>query len=205
MTPLLRRAPLGLLGLLLALPARAADAPQLYQDSYDLEVAQDYAGALAKMDALRGHGETYVYHLRRGWLLYLLGRYADAAAAYEAAVGLAPSSVEARQGWVLPLMALKRWPEAAAVCEDILRLAPADYRGQSRLAYIDHSRGRYAAAAARYQALLDQYPSDVEMRTGLGWALLKDGQVAAAQEAFAAVLAIAPNHASAAQGLAAAR
>ncbi|MBO86140.1 MAG: hypothetical protein CL927_12345 [Deltaproteobacteria bacterium] len=181
--------------------AVASDDPRLYQASYDLESIQDYAGALGKMDQIGGEQQGYVYHLRRGWLLYLLGRHGDSAAAYRAAVEAAPDSLEARQGLVLPLMAMKRWLDAEAVCVELLSAAPTDYRGNSRLAFILYSMGRYGAAADRYEVVLTLYPSDVEMRAGLGWSLLKQGKTAEARSAFEAVLQVAPSHVSAREGL----
>jgi tetratricopeptide (TPR) repeat protein len=181
--------------------AHAASAAELYQASYDLEAVQDYTGALSKMDDLASQGKDYVFHLRRGWLLYLLGRYGDSAEAYRAAVAAAPKSLEARQGLALPLMALKRWKEAETACKELLAIAPTDYRGNSRLAYIYYSTGDYAGAAARYQKVLEWYPSDVEMQAGLGWAQLKQGKVGDAKQTFEAVLRVAPSHVSAREGL----
>lgn len=198
-----------LFGLALGQPALAAAAdgvPETYQASYDLESTQDYAGALAKMDALvRAGHDDYVLHLRRGWLLCLLGRYADAVQAYGAAIDEAPESVEARAGLALPLMALRRWKEAETTCRELLRIAPGHYVGRSRLAYALYSAGRYGDAEGEYGALVRAYPSDVEMRAGMGWAALKQGDVTAARAAFREVLRTAPSHVSAAQGLEASR
>ncbi|MFT4625670.1 MAG: tetratricopeptide (TPR) repeat protein [Myxococcota bacterium] len=198
----------GMLVLILWLASTAAQAgvPEVYQASYDLEAAQDYRGALVKMDDLSGLGEDdYVVHLRRGWLLYLVGRYADAVQAYKQAEQRAPGSVEARTGLLLPLMALRRWAEAEAECRSILEVAPHNYLASSRLAYVLYSSGRYADAATQYGAVLKRYPSDVEMRTGLGWSQLKQGRSDAARSTFMAVLRVAPSHVSAGQGLAEAR
>lgn len=201
MTTLLRATFAALLLGLSVGTAHAGGVADLYQASYDLEAVQDYSGALTKMDDIGQAGKDYVFHLRRGWLLYLLGRYGDSAEAYRAAVGAAPGSIEARQGLVLPLMALKRWPDAEQTCRDLLELAPADYRGNSRLAYIQYSMGNYAAAADRYRTVLKWYPSDVEMQAGLGWAQLKQGKVVDARQTFEAVLRVAPSHVSAREGL----
>lgn len=192
-----------LLCLALTWPAAAlADAPTRYQASYDLETALDYAGALAEIDALRAEGEDgYLVHLRRGWLLYLNGRYADAVEAYRAAIRKAPDAVEARTGVALPLMALRRWTEAEAACAEALQRAPGNYLAMSRRAYSLYSAGRYAEAVAQYRDLVQQHPSDVEMRTGLGWALFKLGRRDDARREFAAVLRTAPAHTSAQQGL----
>jgi len=203
MTPI--RASLAAVMLLLTVGAptmaHASEVSQLYQASYDLESVQDYAGALSRMDDIGQPDEDYVYHLRRGWLLYLLGRYADSAEAYQAAVHTKPSSIEARQGLVLPLMALKRWVDARKACEELLAVSPDDYRGNSRLAYVLYSMGRYGEAAKLYTQVLEHYPSDVEMQAGLGWAELKQGDTAAARRTFSAVLRVAPSHVSAKQGL----
>ena len=180
---------------------QAAEVSQLYQASYDLEAMQDYAGALSRMDDIGDQGTDYVYHLRRGWLLYLLGRHGDSAVAYRAAIAEQPESVEARQGLVLPLMSMKQWPDAQAVCVELLGISPDDYRGNSRLAYILYRMGRYEEAAGLYRKVLLHYPSDVEMQAGLGWAQLKQGDAVAARQTFSAVLRLAPSHVSAKQGL----
>jgi tetratricopeptide (TPR) repeat protein len=184
--------------------ARASELSDLYQASYDLETVKNYRAALAKMDAISASGAGgYTVALRRGWLLYLLGRYTASAAAYQEAIQLQPTSIEARQGLALPLMALRDWKKAEAACRDLLSRTPRSYLGMSRLAYVLYASGRYAEAAAEYAKVLQDFPSDVEMRTGLGWARLKEGQVQDARVAFAAVLEVAPAQVSAQQGLAA--
>lgn len=191
--------------MLAALSAHAASPPDLYQASYELESAQDYQGSLARLEQLPSTQHDYVFHLRSAWLLYLLARYDASAAAYAAAVDAEPTSVEARQGLVLPLMALERWDEARQACEALLALAPDDYRGRSRLAWVLYNSGRYEDAAKRYADVLVHYPSDVEMRAGLGWSLLKLGRVTEAQAEFARVLRFAPSHVSAKEGMEASR
>jgi tetratricopeptide (TPR) repeat protein len=201
--------PLLALALGLVAPALAVDmdrAAELYQSSYTLEANGNYRSALAQVEALAGEGEdTYTLHLRRGWLLYNLGRYEDAAKAYRAAIDKEPTSVEARQGLALPLMALKQWKEAESVCRDLLSRAAGDKTGRGRLAYILYMAGRYGEAAREYEAVLEAHPSDADMRAGLGWALLKEGKVKDARAAFEAVLRVAPAHRSAQTGLEASR
>ncbi len=190
-------------------PAHALDpdaAAGIYQQSYDLETAGNYRGALARVDALEQQGEqSYVLALRRGWLLYLLGRYADSAKAYRVAIEREPGSIEARQGLALPLMALRDWGEAERVCRDLLSRAPRDKTGRSRLAYILYSTGRYRESGREYALVLEDHPSDTELRSGLGWALLREGDVTGARAAFEAVLRVHPSNVSAQQGLEGAR
>ena len=195
---------LALIALLLPPPAAAngSTVTELYQQSFSLETAGDYAGALARMDevAAKGSGD-YLLHLRRGWLLYLTGRYADSATAYQDAVALQPRSAEAMAGLTLPLMALRRWVDAESVCDTLLAVAPGNYLGMSRRAWVLFSAGRYAEAEAAYRLVLVQYPSDNDMRAGLGWSLLRQGKANEARAAFKVVLLTVPGHVSAGQGV----
>lgn len=185
--------------------AGATEGAALYQASYDLEAARNYTAAERQLQELAALGDdSYTRHLRQGWLRYHAGAYASALEAYGVAIDKEPDSIEARQGVLLPLLALRRWSDAEAACRALLERAPADYLGSSRLAYVLYSTGRYGEAAVAYRAVLRHYPSDVEMRAGLGWSLLKEGDRAGAKEAFTEVLRVAPSHVSAAQGLAAA-
>lgn len=195
---------LALLLILVPAAASAANATELYQQSFTLESAGAYAAALDRMDQLQKNGtDTYLLHLRRGWLLYLNGRYADSVEAYQAAAARESSSIEARTGMTLPLMALKRWSDAEAACDAILRLAPGNYLAQSRRAWVLFSAGRFAEAEGAYAQVLKHYPADNDMRAGLGWSLLRQGRQADARTAFEAVLHSVPGHLSAGQGIAA--
>ncbi len=193
-----------LFALVLPAAAAAASATELYQQSFGLESAGSYSEALARMDQLAAAGEDdYLLHLRRGWLLYLNGRYADAAEAYALAVDRAPNSVEARLGQTLPLMALKRWTEAEVACREVLNLAPGNYTAMSRLAWVLFSQGKFTEAERAYRDVLAQYPADNDMQSGLGWSLLRQGRSDAARTAFEVVLRTVPGHVSAGQGMAA--
>ena len=185
------------------LPAQGT-VPDLYRRSYSLESSSDISGALAAMDEIAGLGTSdYVFHLRKGWLLYLAARYADSAAAYGRAVALEPRAVEPRLGSMLPLMALRRWREAEKAGTEVLAMTPGDFTAESRLAYIHFTQGRYGEAEGWYRKALAGFPSNVEMRAGLGWSLLKQGKGGDARVEFERILVIAPDHASAKEGLAA--
>ncbi len=194
-----------LLALALAAPtAQAASATELYQQSFALESAGSYAAALARMETLAAQGEDdYLLHLRRGWLLYLNGKYVDAVAAYEAARDEVPTSAEAILGATLPLMALRRWGDAEEACRDLLKQAPGNYLAMSRLAYVLYNAGNYAASEEAYREVVAQYPSDNDLRAGLGWALLRLGRADDAAAEFRSVLRTVPGHVSAGDGLAA--
>jgi tetratricopeptide (TPR) repeat protein len=190
----------------LALAAQAwATSPtaDLYRQSYAAETKGDHAAALTAMDDLGARGVAdYVYQLRRGWLLHLLGRSADALTTYQKAMALQPRAIEPKLGAMLPLMALRRWSETEKLCAEVLVLAPGDFLALSRSAYVSYQLGRWEKAASSYRQVVALYPSNIEMHAGLGWALLKQGKGADARPEFERILSVAPDHASAAEGLA---
>lgn len=205
-----RSASLGLgLFLLCGLPAgssRAADvdseAAQVFQQSYDREGAGKLAESLSTLDTLPSARQgTYLAQLRRGWLLYRLGRFADAIDAYGKAIAVAPKAIEPRVGILLPQQALRRHADVEVQAKIVLAIDPLNYLATLRLAYSLYSQGRYGESAALYARLKDLYPSDAEVRSGLGWSLLKQGKSAEATRELRELLSIQPRHALAKQGL----
>ncbi len=177
-------------------------AADRFQQSYDSEAAGKTADALAAMDALPAPEQAgYVAQLRRGWLLYRLGRTADSVDAYVRAIALEPRSVEARVGVLLPVMALRRWPDVEAGAREVLKLDPGNYLANLRLAFAVYNQARYAEAAGIYKQLAESYPSDVDVRAGLGWSCLKMGKGSEAAAAFRTVLDIAPRNVLANDGM----
>lgn len=175
--------------------ASASDPGPHYQRSYDLEAVGSYNEALIALDRVdAAERSAYFYRLRRGWLLYLGGRYWDSMGEYRRAIKLAPLSVEAQLGLSLPQLALRLWLDAKRSCEAALRLSPKSYVATSRLAYINYNLGRYADAERLYRELLLAYPADVEMRVGLAWSLYKQKKLARAMGEFGRIQQIAPNH-----------
>lgn len=179
----------------------AADA---FQRSYDLEAQGLYAAALTALEQAAAPRPSYLFALRRGWLLYLAARHDEAIVAYRQAIAAAPKAVESRLGLMLPQMALRRWQDALSTGEEILALDADNYLAASRRAFCLYNLGRFPQAESAYAGVLQLYPADVEMGAGLGWSLLKQGKKAAAAEQFRRVLSVAPVNGSARTGLAAA-
>lgn len=189
--------------LALSSTALAQPVPELYRQSYALEAKGDTAGALKAMEAVVAAGVTdYTATLRRGWLLYLVGRYTESSAAYGKAIALEPKAVEPKLGAMLPAMALRRWKDAEKLGADVLAVAPGDYVALSRTAYIHYQQARWDQAERFYRQALVLYPSNVEMRLGLGWTQLKQGKKAEARASFEHVLQVAPDSTSAQEGVA---
>lgn len=76
--------------------ARADGNAELIQRSYDSEALADSLSVLDQLSAPRR--DAYVVTLRKAWLLYRLGRYAESTEVYVRAIALAPAAVEPRLG-----------------------------------------------------------------------------------------------------------
>jgi tetratricopeptide (TPR) repeat protein len=190
---------------LTAVAPRAGASPEVWRRSYALEARGDARGALAALDSLPEDARgTYLYALRRAWLLYSQGRHDEAVGAYRQAEAAAPEAVEPRVGELLPLLALRRWQEAEQRARAVLRSDGGNYLATRRLALALYNLGRYDDARQAYQQVLARYPGDLEMLTGVGWCELQRGRRDEAAGAFRSVLAVSPDDASAAAGLAAA-
>lgn len=191
------------LAMALVAPARAhaQGAPALLQESYELEAAGKTKESLGALERIATAERGYVFHLRKGWLLYLLGRYDDSVVSYGQAIGAAPKSIEAELGVMLPLMAQRKWADAEKHGREALKRDPGNYLAGSRVAWSLYNLGRYGDALPLYEKLVESYPSDVDMRNGVGWSLLKLGKGKEAAQAFRGVLAIAPKNALAQEGM----
>jgi tetratricopeptide (TPR) repeat protein len=179
-----------------------AEVSALYQRSYDREALGDYGSALDALTAMpRAEQGGFIHQLRRGWLLYLLGRYEESIAAYEAAVRTAPEALEAKLGLMLPQMAVRRWQDAERTGREVLEVDALSFLARRRVALALYNLGRYAEAEALYREVLVQYPSDVEVLSGVAWSRYQQGDVEEARRLFREVLHYSQNNASAIEGL----
>lgn len=115
-------------------------ASRLLQEGLALDPAQaDFAVALARirieggqlpsaldaLDAAASAGSNYAeLHALRGTVLQRLGRHAEAAAAYRAALGVEPATPNAWLGLGISLEALQQKPEAAQAFRNALASGP---------------------------------------------------------------------------------
>lgn len=182
----------------------AVDEPE--DNAFGKSVALEYKGKYQDaLNALAGvpadMKSAYVTHLRRGWLLYNLGRYEDSVKEYKAAVAKEPGSVEAAVGIISPQLALRRWVDAEKSAKAALKLDPKNYLAQSKLAYAYFNLTRFHESEKLYLEILSRYPSDLEMRSGYAWSIFKQGRYEEAKAEFKKVLAVSPKYATALQGI----
>jgi adsorption protein A len=115
---------------------------------------QDYAGALAALDALDPGSQDFASQLSRGFALEGLGRLPEAAEAFRQAQAAASSPAEKRQAWLaLAENARKRddLPAAQRAYEEALAITPKDAAIMRELARLANVRKDYAGAAAWLQ------------------------------------------------------
>ncbi len=182
--------------------ARAGDAAERYQESYVYEAKAKYAQALASLERVdQASKNTYAFHLRRGWLRYLSGKYEDAINSYQQAARLQPKAIEPLLGMIYPTIALRRWQDVVKTARAARAFEPHNSFATGRMAYAYFNLGQYREAEKLYSEVVTRYPADVEMRSGLAWTLLKLGKRRKARRQFRAVLAIAPRQESALLGI----
>ena len=182
--------------------ASDADGAEFFQQSLERESEGKLKDAITALEQLPpARRDVYVAVVRRAWLMYRLGQFESSVDAYRKAVALAPRSLEARVGMLLPQAALRRWTDSEATAREALAIEPNNYTANLRLAFAYYNLGRFAQAATLYRKLRDLYPSDHDVRSGLGWSLLKLGRSQEAAQEFKDLLAINPSHVLAKQGL----
>jgi tetratricopeptide (TPR) repeat protein len=177
-------------------------ASKAWQASYAAEAAGNVEGALAALNELPApQGTAYLANFRRGWLQYRLAHHPESVAAYNSAILLEPTAVEARVAALLPLMAQQKWKDVEAGAEEVLKRDPENWLALQRLAFAKFSTQHFPESEQLYRRIVQLYPSDIESRASLGWALLRLGKRKEAATLFTEVLEMQSNHTIAARGL----
>ena len=139
--------------------ARADALQDALVKSYEAERSQQYDEAVSALLSVRK--QTYLINMRLGWLHYLRGDYASSKQFYQAAMRMAPKSVEPRLGYTLPLMAEQKWQEVETVCKTILGLDANHYTAALRLTTAVRIQGKFRPARDLNAGMLELYPTDV--------------------------------------------
>ena len=148
-----------------------------YEDSYRYEKLQNYEMAIkALMPVYKEYPKGYTVNLRLGWLYYLWGKYRNSIEHYQIAMEVAPYSVEARLGYMLPLLAQGRYAEVEKVAYQILKTDYYNYYANLRLAYALRMQKKYDLASEVARKMLVLYPTDVQFLVELALDYLGMGQ-----------------------------
>lgn len=139
--------------------ARADALQDALVKSYEAERSQQYDDAVTAL--LSARKQTYLVNMRLGWLHYLRGDYSSSKQFYQAAMRMAPKSVEPRLGYTLPLMAEQKWQEVETTCKTILGIDASQYTAALRLTTALRIQGKYRPARDLNSSMLELYPTDV--------------------------------------------
>ncbi len=152
----------GLGAALVAVPNGDIQTRLSVQRSVEYETSHDYPKAIECLQAqLPSHPQNYTLNLRLGWLSYLSGKSAESIGYYQAAVRVAPKSIEAKLGLLLPLLADAKYQDAEAVAAQIVKDDPGNYYANLRLAIARRLQRKFDEADAVVQRMLAWHPADV--------------------------------------------
>ena len=168
---------------------------EAYHKSYRYEKAQSYDDAIkAITPVLAAYPQGYTVNLRLGWLCYLAGNYANSKSYYQAAMKVAPASLEAKLGYTLPLLAQERYDDTETITKQIIRVDDANYYANLRLAFALRMQKKLDAAEEVLNRALPLYPTDVKYLTELGLVKVAQDQCTAARRIFTDVLTLDPEN-----------
>ncbi len=150
---------------LLPLPISAvfagSDDRGTYRKSYEYEKAKDYKRAVkAVMPVYRDDPYSYRVNLRLGRLYYLGGSNAKSMEHYRKSMLAVPGSVEAKLGYLQPLMKQKSWAEAEKVLDGILKIDSYNYWANLLLARVFKKQKKLGRAEKTAKKMLVLYPTD---------------------------------------------
>lgn len=163
-----------------------------WSESYRLESIGKPLDAAAKIENHIRNNEFA--QLRHAWLLYLAGRFEEAASGYRRAQQMNPNSLDASLGLTLPLMAQWKWKEAADVARIVQRKSPGNYTAGLRLIVIFEALKQWKNMAEEATRLTEFYPSDATAWVYLARGEAASGNLDKAAEVYRRVLQIIPGH-----------
>ena len=166
-----------------------------FQLNYEGEAEGNFDAAIRALEPIVEANPNHEFAaLRMGWLEYLRGDYNESARSYHHALDLNESSLEARLGLLLPLLAQQRWREAAAEAQRVLEIAPWNYYAHVRLMVAEEGQRQWQTLARHAREVGARYPSDATILVYLARAEARQGNLDAALAAYEQVLERFPTH-----------
>lgn len=171
-----------------------------FEESYKFESAGKFKDAINAFNKAYT-SNSYEMNLRLGWLYYSMGDYTASEKYYKMAVDLAPKSIEAKLGYVLPLSGQDEWDMIINVYKDILNIQPLNYIANYRIGLIYYNRKDYATAKPFLDNALVSYPFDYDIVVLTAWNYLQLNAKDMATSLFKRALILSPGDPSALEGL----
>ncbi|ACO03642.1 MAG TPA: tetratricopeptide repeat protein [Persephonella sp.] len=169
-----------------------------YYRSYQYEKVGDFENAVKSiMIVYKEYPEGYTVNLRLGWLYYLNKNYANSIYHYEKALKVIPSSVEAKLGYTLPLLAQGKYTDVEKICYQILNTDFYNYYGNLRLSFVLRMQKKYDMAVKVINKMLSLYPTDINFLTELALVRFYQGDKKQAEYLFKDILILDPENVTA--------
>ncbi len=166
-----------------------------YYKSYNYEKIENYSNAIkALMPVYKEYSNTYTVNVRLGWLYYLQKKYGNSLEHYNKAIQIAPASLSAQSGRLLPLLAQERYAEAEQGAFGILKVDHYNFYGNLRLAYTLRRQKKLKTAEQINLKMLALYPLDVTFLSEYALVKHAQGDIAASVKAFNSVLILDPEN-----------
>lgn len=148
---------------------------EAYSKSYNYEKIEDYENAIRALSTVVDeYPNGYTVNLRLGWLYYLLGKYANSIHHYELAIKSSSYSLEAKLGYMLPLLAQNKYGEVESMAYKITSTDYYNYYANLRLAYSLRMQEKFDQAEKICNTMLSAYPTDIAFLIELAY--IKVGQ-----------------------------
>ncbi len=168
------------------------------QRSFGYEHSQTYDEAVrALLPVHKASPNSHLLNLRLGWLYYLKGNYANSEQHYQAAMKVAPASLEAKLGYMLPLLAQQRYSAVEVVARQVLKADSGNYYGNLRLTVALRLQRKYKQAASVAGRMLAFYPTDVSFLTELALISAAERDIETSRRLFLEILTLDPENVTA--------
>ena len=139
---------------------------EAYHKSFNYEQIEDYENAIRSLSSvLSEYPNGYTVNLRLGWLYYLLGKYANSIEHYQKAVQIVPTSLEAKNGLMLPQLAQNKYSDVTSIAYQVVSVDHYNYYGNMRLAYSLRMQKKYDQAEKILNKMLAVYPTYITFLT----------------------------------------
>jgi len=182
-------------GVLALTPEEIAET---YARSYTYEQIDDYENAIRALTPLLEKDPAgYTINLRLGWLYYLSQNYANSIHHYQEAMQSVPSSLEAKLGYTLPLMAQGKYGEVESVAYRITGVDHYNYFANLKLAYSLRMQGKLDLARKVLGKMLMLYPIDVNFLSEQALVEYARGDTASAVKILKDILILDPENTTA--------
>lgn len=174
----------------------AKTAPKsVWSKSYSYEGLKKYADAANVLEPLlQSDPNNEFLLLRLGWLNYLQTKYNVSFSFYKKALALNSSSIDARLGLTLPLLAQLRWKEAAVYAREVIDMSAWDLTAHTRLMTSESALQQWAVLESHAFEVVKHYPSDLSAIIFLARAQAMQGKKSQANVNYTLALQRSPEN-----------